>query len=270
MNVYEEVSAFYQSYRGEKTVIGRSAEGRDIFAMFIGTHTSPVGICQYAMHAREWIVAHLALWHIRRGLARGGAWIVPLVNPDGALLVQDGAASVSPARRGELLYLNGGTDFSLWKANARGVDLNVNFDARWGTGASNVRMPSAANYIGITPFSEPETRALRDFTYNVSPQFTISYHTKGEEIYWRFHQPLLRARRDKRLASVLSRATGYPLREAPSSAGGYKDWCVETLQIPAFTIEAGRDDFSHPLGLASLSDVVTKNLDALVRFTEEY
>lgn len=270
MNVYEEVASFYQSYRGEKTVIGRSAEGRDIFAMFVGTHTAPVGVCQYAMHAREWITAHLALWHIRRGLVRGGAWIVPLVNPDGALLVQEGAESVSPARRGELLYLNGGADFSLWKANARAVDLNVNFDARWGTGAQNVRMPSAANYVGIASFSEPETQALRDFTRAVSPQFTISYHTKGEEIYWRFHQPPLRARRDRRLANILSRATGYPLRDTPDSAGGYKDWCVETLKIPAFTVEAGRDGFRHPLGLSALSDVVTKNLDALVRFTEEY
>ena len=270
MNVYEEVSAFYQSYRGEKTVIGESAEGRSIYAMFIGTRQSPQGICQYAMHAREWITAHLALWHVRRGLCRGGVWIVPLVNPDGALLVQEGAGSIAACRREDLLYLNGSADFSHWKANARAVDLNVNFDARWGTGRKNVRMPGAANYVGIAPFSEPETRALRDFTLSVRPQFTVSYHTKGEEIYWRFHQPFFRARRDKRLARVLSRATGYPLREAPHSAGGYKDWCVEKLRIPAFTVEAGRDDFAHPLGLAALGDVVHKNLDALVRFTEEY
>ena len=270
MNVYEEVSAFYQSYSGEKAVIGESVCGRRIYAMFIGTHSGPLGISQYAMHAREWIGAHLALWHVRRGLVRGGVWVVPLVNPDGALLVQEGAGSLSRGRRAELLYLNGSGDFSLWKANARAVDLNVNFDARWGTGAKNIRVPSAADYVGITPFSEPETKALRDFTRAVSPQFTISYHTKGEEIYWRFHQPFFRARRDRRLAGILSAATGYPLREAPHSAGGYKDWCIESLHIPAFTVEAGRDSFSHPLGLSSLSDIVTKNLDALVRFTEEF
>ena len=98
----------------------------------------------------------------------------------------------------------------------------------------------------------------------------LSFYTKGEEIYWRFHQPVFRVRRDRRLAKILSAATGYPLREAPHSAGGYKDWCIESLHIPAFTVEAGRDDFPHPLGLSALSDVVTKNLDALVRFTEEY
>ena len=270
MNVYEGVSAFYQSYRGEKAVIGESVCGRRIYALFVGTHTPPLGICQYAMHARESITADLALWHVRRGLVRGGVWVVPLVNPDGALLVQEGAVSVAHGRRAELLYLNGSGDFSKWKANARGVDLNVNFDARWGTGAHNVRMPGSANYVGIMPFSEPESKALRDFTRAVQPQFTVSYHTKGEEIYWRFHQPFLRARRDKRIARRMSAATGYPLREAPHSAGGYKDWCIEKLGIPALTVEAGRESFSHPLGLAALSDLVSKNLDALVRFTEEW
>ena len=73
----------------------------------------------------------------------------------------------------------------------------------------------------------------------------------------------LRAARDKKYAKILSRATGYPLAEAADSAGGYKDWCVERLRIPAFTVEAGRESFVHPLGLSSLADIVTKNIDAL-------
>ena len=36
MNIYEEVGAFYEGYRGEKRIIGRSREGRDIFAMYTG------------------------------------------------------------------------------------------------------------------------------------------------------------------------------------------------------------------------------------------
>lgn len=61
----------------------------------------------------------------------------------------------------------------------------------------------------------------------------------------------------------MSGATGYPLAEAPRSSGGYKDWCVEALRIPAFTVEAGRESFAHPLGFSALSDIVTKNIDAL-------
>ncbi len=270
MNVYEAVSGFYRRYRGEKRIYGRSAEGRELFALFTGTHTPPLGVCQYALHAREWITSMLALEHVRRGVSRGGVWILPLANPDGALLATEGIASVSGGRRQELLSVNGGDGFSLWKANAQAVDLNVNFPARWGTGKRNATAPSSSGYIGAAPLCAPESRALVDFTLQVSPDFTVSYHTKGEEIYWRFHQDRLRLMRDRRLGKILSGATGYPLREAKGSAGGYKDWCVETLKIPAFTVEAGRDDIPHPLGFEALPDLFEKNLDALARFTEEY
>ena len=52
----------------------------------------------------------------------------------------------------------------LYKANANGVDLNVNFDAKWGSGESNLTTINDENYIGKHPFSESETKALRDFT----------------------------------------------------------------------------------------------------------
>ena len=261
MNVYDAVSVFYKRYRGEKLIYGMSEEGRNLYAFFVGQHGKE-GISQYALHAREWITSMLALEHIRRGMDTGGMWVLPLTNPDGALLCNEGIESVSPAYREQLLQVNGGEDFSLWKANARCVDLNVNFPARWGTGKENVKTPAPANYIGEKPLCAKESRALLEFTSLISPRYTLSYHTKGEEIYWRFHQPAARARRDKKLAEALSKSTGYPLKDAPNSAGGYKDWCVETLQIPAFTIEAGRDDFSHPLGFYALPDLFEKNLDA--------
>ena len=63
-----------------------------------------------------------------------------------------------------LLDVNGGnTDFSLWKANARAVDLNVNYNAKWGEGRQNVTYPAPSDYIGEFPVSEPENIALRDF-----------------------------------------------------------------------------------------------------------
>lgn len=263
MDVYSEISLFYQSYRGEKRIIGKSAEGRDLYALFVGKAGGAVGICQYAMHAREWITAFLALEQMERGVGGGGVWFIPLINPDGALLSVYGLASVSGARRSFLREINGGVDFSLWKANAEAVDLNVNFPARWGTGRRNVTYPAGENYIGAEPLCAPETHALRDFTLAVRPAYTVSYHTKGEEIYWRFHQPPFRALRDKRHVRVLQKSTGYPLKEAPRSAGGYKDWCVEKLKIPAFTVEAGSDALSHPLGKEALPEIVRKNKNAV-------
>ena len=263
MNLYNEITAFYENYRGEKRIIGRSSEGRNLYALFVGSREGKIGLCQYAIHAREWITAFLAIEHIRIGAPRGGVWFLPLMNPDGAELCREGLQSIAKERRMRLLKLNEGEDFSLWKANAEGVDLNVNFPARWGTGASNIRTPAPENYIGEAPLSAPESRALAQFTRAVSPAFTVSYHTKGEEIYWRFHQPPLRAARDKKLAMLLSKSTGYPLKEAPRSAGGYKDWCVQKLKIPAFTVEAGRDSAPHPLGMVHFSDILRKNGEAI-------
>lgn len=270
MNVYDEIACFYESYRGEKRMIGRSCEGRNLYAFFVGAHEEPVGISQYAIHAREWITSYLALAHIRRGVFRGGVWFVPLVNPDGALLCAEGIKSINESWRKQfLLRVNGSDDFSLWKANAEAVDLNVNFDARWGTGRKNVTRPASENFIGAKPFCAPESLALKDFTYLVKPQFTLSWHTKGEEIYWRFHQPLFRSHRDKRYAKILSGSTGYPLKDY-RSAGGYKDWCAEKLKIPAFTIETGSDRFAHPLGFGALEEIIKRNRNAINDLTQGF
>ena len=203
-------------------------------------------------------------------MSAGGVWVLPLMNPDGALLAQEGLEAVCKERREFLLDVNKTEDFSLWKANAEGVDLNLNFPARWGKGRGNVTYPAPHGYIGKEPLSAPESSALALFTEEVRPDYTLSWHTKGEEIYWRFHQPLARAMRDKRLAKILSRETGYPLKNTPFSAGGYKDWCVQTLKIPAFTVEVGADERAHPLGQTELADVVKKNIDVLAKLNGRF
>lgn len=269
MDIYREISAFYESADTEKRIVGKSVFGRKLYAVKIGTG-APVGIVQYAIHGREWITAKLAVAHFRRGVSVGSVWLLPLTNPDGALLSQCGIDTASENVRAELLRINGSCDFSLWKANGAAVDLNVNFAADWGKGKCNVRIPASENYIGPAPFSEPETKALKKFTEEIRPDFTLSYHTKGEEIYWYYHQPLGACARDKRLAGALSDSTGYPLCRAGGSTGGYKDWCIKKLKIPSFTIEAGNDGFCHPLGEEEYGDVEAHNLDAVFALTEAY
>jgi g-D-glutamyl-meso-diaminopimelate peptidase len=169
-----------------------------------------------------------------------------------------------------LVSLNKSEDFSLWKANVRGVDLNVNFDAAWGKGAKNLRRPGAENYIGKRPFSERESRAIRQFTLRVAPDYTVSYHTKGEEIYWRFPYVTYTCPYEKDLADSLSRTTGYPLKVAENSVGGYKDWCLQTLRIPAFTVEVGKDTIRHPLDERALPHIIEKNKYALYMLSKEF
>ncbi|MBQ5926927.1 MAG: hypothetical protein IIX01_03275 [Clostridia bacterium] len=267
MDIFEETVRFFERWKREKKIIGYSAFGREIFAVKIG-EGSPVGIAQYSIHGREFITTKLAFLHAKRGVNHGSVWILPLTNPDGALLSQKGLSSVyDGGMKGYLLSLNGKRDFSLWKANGKGVDLNVNFDADWGTGKYNVFTPSSENFVGERPFSEPETQALKRFTLEVSPDYTVSYHTKGEEIYWLYNQTGGRRKRDEKLATVLSKATGYPLKETLGSVGGYKDWCISKLKTPAFTVEIGKDEYAHPIGFDKTLLLYERNKDALERIS---
>ncbi len=220
--IYDEVSLFYQRYPYKKCVIGYSCHGREIYAFHVGSDNGRQFIAVYAVHAREWITARLALKHIKKRIKKGGGWVIPLLNPDGANISQ--------------------TTLPLWKANARGVDLNCNFDADWGHGRYNTTCRGSENCIGDYPFSEPETIALREFTKKIQPYVTLSFHTKGEEIYWEFG-----GRGDMRGAEIINRVTGYSIKRIFGSAGGYKDWCIQKLHIPAYTIECGSDVLTHPI-----------------------
>lgn len=242
MSVFCEVYDFYSSFNGEKGVIGNSFFGLPIFYMAVKKTEYPKIIVQYAIHAREYITTYLALKQIEdfnKNGSFGSAYFIPLMNPDGVNICEG--------------------DRPLYKANGRGVDLNVNFDALWGRGESNVYYKCDQNYVGKFAFSETETQALRDFTIRVKPQATVSYHAKGEVIFWEFFQDKEKKKLHKKLAKNVSKVTGYKIRSSKNSTGGYKDWCVEKLGIPALTIEVGDDKLNHPLKLDALDDIYKKN-----------
>ena len=220
--------------------IGQSVLGHDILCAETGAG-DPKIIVTGGIHARENVSARLVARQAFDAAGRrlpGRIYFVPMLNPDGALLIEKGAG-IAGEGGARLIEINGGsTDFSLWKANIRAVDLNVNFDARWGTGASNIRYPAPANYIGPEPFSEPETRAIAAFTVRIGADLTLSYHALGREIYWYFYQKRYYDRDLATAEYIDEQLKIYRLGEdRTDSAGGYKDWCVAKLLIQAFTIE---------------------------------
>ena len=255
-------------YGVETGIVGESEMKQQIPYVFVGKKNGNYMIVQGAMHAREHLTA-LVVVCLAKHLVKnshlpldGGIYFVPMTNPDGVRLCQEGVGFVrDKQRKSNLLTINGGTDFSLWKANADGVDVNVNFDARWGEGTQNGFFKSAQNYVGKAPFSAAESRALAEFTERIKPIVTLSYHLKGEEVYWEFGQTSHRRFRDKRYAEMIARYTGYKVVELKGSVGGYKDWCVEKLKIPAYTIEVGNDSFEHPFPYEQLKVIVEQNLD---------
>ena len=240
--------------------IGRSSAGREIYCIKTGFGGKSV-IVHGAIHAREHISARLVSaqtdYYLNNPPA-GTIYFIPMVNPDGVEICKSGFGEVLNPELAAALA-GSGKDPRLFKANANGVDLNVNFDADWGYGEKNVHNAGCENYIGEYPESEPESRALADFTRLCRPSGTLSYHAKGEEIYWYFKQRGDIAERDLNIARKIADITGYPLILTPGSSGGYKDWCVSVFEIPSLTIEIGSDFCDYYSLYDSFTSIFTKN-----------
>ncbi|MBQ4443145.1 MAG: hypothetical protein II896_00610 [Clostridia bacterium] len=244
---------------------GRSAFGRPIYVIAVGRGGGM--LIHGAIHAREHITAPVVVAMARayrEAYAVGGlppCDFVPMVNPDGVELCAKGVSSAPLLARERLLALNGGEDFALWKANGEGVDVNVNFDARWGTGKQNVRRPAPANYVGPYPLSSPEARCLVRLTRNRRYRLTLSYHCKGEVIYYGFGEGEAAAH-SQGAARYLAERLGYAYSRSVGSAGGYKDWyALNYPQGIALTVEIGSDDFAHPFPYGELPALVAAHKD---------
>lgn len=256
-----------QEYDNIDTVaVGQSTTGQEIYGYHIGNYSGPQILIEAGIHAREYpsslTVVGMAKYLATQEITNGGIYIVPLVNPDGARLVLDGLDWITCAKTREyLLSINdGNTDFSQWKADIWAVDLNVNFPALWGGGSQNVFCPSPANWVGYYPASEREVRVLMDLTANILPALTLSYHTKGNVIYYGFKTLTPEEiARDLEIADIISSINGYQPIKTENSTGGYSDWVSKTYRIPAFTVEVGDSSLPTPIPLSAVPDAIARN-----------
>ena len=132
-----------------KVVIGHSVLGRRITAYRYGEHDSPrKALVVGNIHGDEpqGLRVIRTIRSMRARIHGMDLWVIDTVNPDGL--------------RARL------------RQNAHGVDLNRNFGRKWRRNGS----PGARYYGGRKPFSEPETRAVRDLVSRLRPAVTIWYH----------------------------------------------------------------------------------------------
>jgi carboxypeptidase T len=109
-------------------------------------------------------------------------YFVPCVNPDGYLY-------------NEATNPDGG---GFWRKNRRlnddgsyGVDINRNYGYEWGyNDDGSSPNPESQTYRGESPFSEPETRAIRNFCNAHEFQIALNYHTFGRLLIypWGFEE----------------------------------------------------------------------------------
>ncbi len=253
MNIYDKVASELYGSNAEVMSIGTSACGNDILCAHCGDNSDRQIIITAAIHARECYTALVVLRQIKEFTGSGGVYFIPLVNPDGALFFETGDTLGSRFLRANKAYRQE------WKANAYGVDLNCNFDAHFGTGSQNTFSPSYKGYVGEYPLSAPETRALADFTVRVKPKATVSYHCMGGELYWEFFQTGARKARDDAFAKAIADYIDVKKVDGHlNSAGGYKDWCVNSLKIPAVTVELISSG-THPFGPEDFKEDIERN-----------
>ena len=272
----DELEHVIKTLKNLKTqVIGRSWDSRNIYSVstFFSGKNDWV-IIQGAIHAREHLSADFIVYLIKvidnnfmyyNNLENfPNICFVPILNPDGVEIVFNGYNAIKNIKIKENLQnILNSRDCNLYKSNARGVDLNNNFDAKFDF-QDNTKKPSCNGYPGKFAFSEKETQSIRDLTIKVKPIFTISYHLKGEEIYYDFYQNEKDKKRDRKIAEIVSSVTGYKIKNVQdSSFGGYKDWCIEKLKIPALTIELASDDNLHPVKNVEIYDIISKNAGIL-------
>jgi g-D-glutamyl-meso-diaminopimelate peptidase len=174
-----------------------------------------------------------------------------MVNPDGVDLVLNGPP---PELREEVIAINrGSTDFTGWKANIRGVDLNNQYPAKWDfeKERSEQNAPAPRDYLGEAPLTEPEAIAMAELAKDNQFDRMLAFHTQGAEFYWGFEG--LEPPESQVLALEFERVSGYKAVQYIDSFAGYKDWFIQEFRRPGFTIELGRG--INPLPLSQFDDI---------------
>lgn len=242
----------------EIQIIGYSSMlGRPIPCIIIGNGNKHV-LYTASFHANEWITTPVLMKLIEDfsksystnsdlfGYMASSIFneitihLVPMVNPDGVDLVT-GNLSYNSVPYQEALKISSkypSIPFpNGWKANLRGVDLNLQFPANWYK-AKEIKFsqgfthPAPRDFVGYGPLTEPEALAIYNYALSYPFKLMLTYHTQGQEIYWKYLDYL--PSRSYFIANEFSKVSGYVLSEVPyeSSFAGFKDWFIQNYNRP--------------------------------------
>ncbi|NUP05793.1 MAG: hypothetical protein HOW73_07010 [Polyangiaceae bacterium] len=233
-----------QGYRAHP--IGRSVEGEPIIALHLGQE--PRGTLARAtvilsgVHPMEWIGVETNLRVLQRlaetDLRDRAVIAIPLVNPDGFRRVDK---SLRAGRRRFIRH------------NARGVDLNRNFDSRWGRLGLVQRLLGNLFHPGSAPASEPEVESIAHHLSVCRVDRALSLHSFGGAVLYPLAsstRPVHDVMEHRAWATRMARACDprKPYKAASCArwakgitAGGLElDWFHERHGAVSFLIECSR------------------------------
>ncbi len=216
--------------------IGRSHMGREILAIKLGSGKTPL-IVVGAHHGREFIASQYIMGELEelRLPEDITLYAIPMLNPDGV----------------ELSFMAD----PRWKANARGVDLNRNYPCLFYEKITEQR-PCREGFKGYYPASEREVKCLIDFVNGVDPFAALTFHAKGEEIYYADENTPYVTAISKGYAQRLAQLSGYrvmpPSKEPRVYAAGFENWFRMEKRRPCLLIELApydKSDVPYPAEL---------------------
>jgi hypothetical protein len=188
-------SGFSQSLTQEE---GMSAVNSELTKSF---HVKPAILITGQIHAREAITSSMALFSILK-LIHGGVmhddqrdynmlvqnkyYVIPTINVDGLSFIEKHYQEKG-------VYLDQRKNLNFEKrsecdAGSAGVDLNRNWGFNFGKGDNSVDK-CEQTYKGAHAFSEPETRAVRDFIASKKSElkFVFNFHCAGNMFFIPFN-----------------------------------------------------------------------------------
>lgn len=246
-----DLHAIVKKYPGKTGLesIGESYDGREIWCLRIGNRSAGEKlVIDAAIHGREWKNTQIIMRQAEEILrdyrdhkerfSKTCLYIIPMDNPDGVSISQYGFSSIRNKKLRKKCQKLGHEE--IWKANARGVNLNNNFPV--GFIKKGKKKPHYMNYFGKRAGSERETKALMKFINKVEPRAVLNLHSTGSILYWDFNVEGELYDQLYSLASKIhsfNKYTMMPKSGSTDAAGGFADWLVYKKKITSVTMETG-------------------------------
>mgnify|MGYP003309421257 FL=1 len=261
-------------------MLGTSYDDRNIYLLTVGNPEAEKAMFFTAsIHGAEYISSQLIMAQIEyyldnlnekydsvsfeEILSKVCIYVIPMVNPDSVAISQNGFFAISNKELREQLFKLEYTD--MWSSNARGVDLNRNFPTV-GFGNENGSKqeysgPSFKYYEGEYAASEKETQLIIDFVKSKDNLCAyISYHTKGEVIYWNKGQKGDLYKNTSDVVKLIAKLTGYRnIKDYQLKSGIDYEWAILEAKIPGCTVEIGDMDSYFPVRQSQWPDIWKRN-----------